>query len=138
MPTNPVCKNNIPTGAKISWSKATIFIAGPSPLLFVIGKDFERNWNHLNCTGAIIKPYAMNLVNLSKSKGGGRYFESGTMSFSSRAFLESNSIPISSSSLTPPGFRAAASRIAAIDCANVSAIPPSTAFVIIIVRTASR
>jgi hypothetical protein len=85
-----------------------------------------------------MKPYAMNLVNLSKSKGGGRVFESGMRSRSSRRFFLSNSwisIAIGSSFVIPPGFRNAAIRMVVIDCATVSAIPPRTALVIIIVRT---
>jgi hypothetical protein len=86
-----------------------------------------------------MKPYAINLVNLSKWNGGGNRSESG-MSKRSLAgfFLSSSWISMakkSSSLLGPSGFRTAFSRMDVSVCATVSAIPPSMAFVIIVVRT---
>ena len=130
---------NVPTGANISWSRATIFIAGPNPLLFVIGNALLKNLNHLNWTGAIIKPYAINLVKRSKSKGGGKNFESGISSFVLAGFFLSSSwisMATVSSLVIPPGLRRAVRRMVVMDWATVSAIPPRTALVIIIVRTA--
>jgi hypothetical protein len=109
------------------------------PDLASMGNDLDKNWNHLNWTGAIMKPYPMNRVNLSKSNGGGRNLVSGMSSWEFAGFFLSNSwisIAIVSSFVSPPGFRSAASRMAVIDCATVSAIPPKTALVIIIVSTA--
>src|SRR4051812_31854576 len=60
-------------------------------------------------------------------------------SLSNNGFFLSNScisIAKVSSFVTPPGFRIAPVRIAVIDWATVSAMPPSTAFVTIIVSTA--
>jgi hypothetical protein len=71
---------NIPAGAKISWSSATLFRAGPSALASVTGKTLAKNWNHFSCMGAIIIPYPIKRANRSKSNWGGRAFESGISS----------------------------------------------------------
>jgi len=83
----------------------------------------------------------MKRVNLSKSNGGGSNFESGISSCRQKGFFLSNSwisIAVVSSFEIPPGFRKADNLIDVILCATVSAIPPRTAFVIIIVITARR
>src|SRR5436190_24235423 len=41
-------EENLLTGANISWSKATLFMAGKVACLFVIGKVLDRNPNHWN------------------------------------------------------------------------------------------
>ncbi len=61
----------IPTGAHISWSKATLFNAGRAALCLVIGKALDKNENHWNCSGDMMNPKDMNRINLSKSNGGG-------------------------------------------------------------------
>lgn len=85
------CRGHVPNGAKMIWSKATLFIAGPKALVLVIGKVLDRNPNHLNCNGAMAKPYAMNLVRRSKSNGGGRALEPGISSRSVNGSLTSSS-----------------------------------------------
>ena len=68
---NPSARHHIPNGAKISWSKATRFSAGLVGFFLVSGNALDRKPNHWNCSGAIKKPYAINRVRRSKSKGGG-------------------------------------------------------------------
>lgn len=55
----------------MSWSKATRFNAGTDGFFLVRGNALDKKPNHWNCTGAMKKPYAINLVRRSKSKGGG-------------------------------------------------------------------
>ena len=68
-----------PTGAKISWSKHTRCSAGTVALCLVIGNDRDKNANHWNCTGDIMKPYDMHRVKRSKSNGGGPGVRCGMM-----------------------------------------------------------
>ena len=48
---------------------ATLFIAGTIALVDVIGNHLVSRPNHKNCRGDMRKPYDMNLVRRSKSKG---------------------------------------------------------------------
>lgn len=68
---------DIPTGANKNWSKATLRKALKVPLPSPMGKILLRKPNHLCWIGAIMKPYAMNLVNRSKSNGGGPRLDAG-------------------------------------------------------------
>lgn len=86
-----VKKTPIPIGAKMNWSKATRFIAGPKALVLLMGKIRSRNLNHLNWMGAMQKPYAMKRVRRSKSNGGGRLPLSGMRSRSKNGFFLSSS-----------------------------------------------
>jgi hypothetical protein len=61
------------------------------PLDLVNGNVFDKKPNHLCCTGAMRKPYAINLVRRSKSKGGGRVHESGMSSSGPNGFFLSSS-----------------------------------------------
>lgn len=55
----------------MSWSNAILCRTGTVALCFVMGNVFVKNENQWNCTGDMMKPYDMNLVNRSKSNGGG-------------------------------------------------------------------
>lgn len=97
------------------------------------GNVLSRKLNHLCCNGAIKKPYAMNLVKRSKSKGGGPRFDAGTMKSSSGhgTFLSSSLISMAkkSSLLSASGlsfFCRWRRRRQVRVWATVSAIPPST------------
>ena len=116
----------VPIGANISWSNATIFKAGTVPLCFVIGKDLDKKANQWNCKGDIMNPYAMNRVNLSKSKGGGKYRDEGNSSFAGYGLFSSKSGISMETRSSLPGSLLAFDRIAVNDWATVSAIPPRT------------
>lgn len=116
------------TGVNNNWSNATLFKAGAVLECFTRGNVRDRNEYQLCCNGARRKPYAMKRVKRSKSKGGGRRRGSIVMLWLKGFFLSSswNSIAKKSSSVPPFCFRAAFCRIAVMDWATVSAIPPRT------------